>query len=240
MIKKLHNSGLLLLVIFTGLIVWVSSCSKKDNPASGKVELLSFGPSGARHGDTIVFIGHNLDRVTAVQLTGATVAASAFIQHTAERITFLIPIATQEGFVTLKTPEGDVVSKTKINFTVTIKITSMTKQARPGDNITIKGDYLNWIKQIVFAKDIAETSFVSKSINELVVKVPANAQSGTLLISFEGSKPLTIETDSVLLVTLPAITTMAPNPVLHATNLTITGTNLDLVKEILFWMNTPF
>jgi len=234
MIKKLHNSGLLLLVIFTGLIVWVSSCSKKDNPASGKVELLSFGPSGARHGDTIVFIGHNLDRVTAVQLTGATVAASAFIQHTAERITFLIPIATQEGFVTLKTPEGDVVSKTKINFTVTIKITSMTKQARPGDNITIKGDYLNWIKQIVFAKDIAETSFVSKSINELVVKVPANAQSGTLLISFEGSKPLTIETDSVLLVTLPAITTMAPNPVLHATNLTITGTNLDLVKEILF------
>jgi hypothetical protein len=226
-------------IIMLGLLVvsaiWIISCTKDNNTAdSATVVLLSFGPSGAKHGDTIIFIGQHLDKVTAVQLTGATVPAAAFTKHTAERITFVIPASTQEGLVTLKTPEGDIVSKTKINFLVAIRITSMTKQARPGENITIKGDFLNWIREVKFAKDIAETSFVSKTINELVVKVPANAQTGPLFISYVGSKPLTIETDSVLNVTLPAITAMAPTAVLNSANLTVTGTNLDLVKEIIF------
>ncbi len=234
MIKGINNKILLPLVFFASILALVSACKKTDEINNGKVELLSFGPSGAKHGDTIYFIGHNLQKVTAIQLTGVTVASAAFLQQTSERITFLIPTSTQEGYATLKTPDGDVVSKTKINFNVTIKITSMTKQAKPGDNISIKGEYLNWIKQIVFAKDIAETTFVSKTYTELVVKVPAAAQTGKLLIYYVGTKPLTIETDSVLVVTLPAVTAMAPNPVLHATNLTVTGTNLDLVKEILF------
>jgi IPT/TIG domain len=226
---------IILLVLLAASLGWIISCTKNNDKAdSGKVVLLSFGPSGAKHGDTIVFIGQHLDRVTAVQLTGATVPASAFTKHTAERIAFLIPASTQEGLATLKTPEGDIVSKTKINFLVSIKITSMTKQARPGENITIKGDFLNWIREVRFAKDIAETTFVSRTINELVIKVPANAQTGTLFISYVGSKPLTIETDSLLNVTLPAITALAPAAVLNSANLTITGTNLDLVKEILF------
>ncbi len=235
MTKKIYKNQWMLMLLLTASLAWIISCTKDNNAAdTGKVVLLSFGPSGAKHGDTIVFIGQHLDRVTAVQLTGANVPSTSFLTHTAERIIFLIPAATQEGLVMLKTPEGDIVSKTKINFTVSVKITSVTKQARPGDNITIKGDYLNWIKEVRFAKDIAETTFVSKSINELVVKVPANAQTGTLFISFGGSKPLTIETDSVLNVTLPAITAMAPSAVLNSANLTITGTNLDLVKELLF------
>lgn len=236
MISKTYNiNRLVFLLLLAALPGWLVSCTKDSNSTdAGKTVLLSFGPSGAKHGDTIVFIGQHLDRVTAVQLTGASVPSTAFLQQTAERISFLIPAATQEGLVILKTPEGDIVSKTKINFTVAIKITSVTRQAKPGENITIKGDYLNWIKEVKFAKDIAETSFVSRTINELVVKVPANAQTGTLFISFGGSKPLTIETDSVLHVTLPAITGMAPNAVLNSANLTITGTNLDLVKELLF------
>lgn len=235
MTKKIYTNRAMILLLLTASLGWIISCTKDNNAAdAGKVVLLSFGPSGAKHGDTIVFIGQHLDRVTAVQLTGANVPSTAFLTQTAERISFLIPAATQEGLVMLKTPEGDIVSKTKINFTVSIKITSMTKQARPGENITIKGDYLNWIREVRFAKDISETTFVSKTINELVVKVPANAQTGTLFISFTGSKPLTIETDSILNVTLPAITAMTPNAVLNSANLTITGTNLDLVKELLF------
>ncbi|MEO6316638.1 MAG: IPT/TIG domain-containing protein [Chitinophagaceae bacterium] len=232
--NKLFNIKLFLLVCLLSATGWVASCKKNNDTVSDKIVLLSFGPTGAKIGDTISFIGNNLNKVTAVELVGATVPSTAFTKSSPERIEFIIPAATQEGFATLKTPDGDIVSKTKINFNVATKITSITKQARPGENITIKGEFINWIKEVRFAKDIADTTFVSKTLTELVVKVPQNARTGTLLISFGGTKPLTIETDSVLIVTLPAITGFSPSPVDRGTNLTITGTNLDLAMGVLF------
>ena len=234
MTKLIFNKRLLSLICFVMAIGFITSCKKYTNENSGKVELLSFGPTGAKHGEQIIFIGNNLNKVTAIELVGASVPASAFVEQTQERISFLIPLSTEEGFATLKTPEGDVVSKTKINFNVTVKITSVTPQARPGDNITIKGEFMNWVKEVRFSKDIAETTFVSKSLTQLVVKVPINAQTGTLFISTGGTEPLTFETDSALVVTLPSITAFSPNPIVRDSNLTITGTNLDLTMGVLF------
>ncbi len=234
MIKIILNKQFLSIVCLFMVIVLIGSCKKNSTRNSGKVELLSFGPTGAKHGENIIFIGNNLDKVTEVDLAGANVPATAFKEHTSERIVFVIPAAAMQGYATLKTPAGDVVSKTIVNFEVPVIITSMTAKARPGETITIKGDFLNWVKEITFAKDIAETTFVSQSLNELVVKVPLNARSGTLFLSTGGTKPITFETDSVLVVTLPSITMMAPNPVKHQINLTITGTDLDLTTAILF------
>ncbi len=212
----------------------ITSCKKDKITNDGKVVLLSFGPTGAKHGEPIVFIGNNLDKVTGIELVGASIAKAAFTEQTSERIAFVIPNSTQEGFATLKTPDGDVISKTKINFLVPVVVTSITASARPGDNISIKGQYMNWIKEVRFAKDVVETVFVSKSLTELVIKVPQNAQTGTLFISTGGTKPLIIETDSMLKVTLPVITGFSPSPIARGANLTITGTNLDLVRGILF------
>ena len=234
MIKIKYNTKLLSLICLVMAIGFVASCKKDTNADSGKTVLLSFGPTGAKHGDTLRFVGNNLDKVTEIDLVGAKVPASAFISKTAGLILIIVPTTTEQGFVTLKTPDGDIISKTKINFEVPVTITSMTAKARPGENITIKGKFLNWVKEVKFAKDIAETTFVSQSLNELVIKVPVNARSGTLFLSSGGTKPLTIETDSVLLVTLPSITTLAPNPVLHQTNLTITGNDLDLATAVIF------
>ena len=204
-----------------------NSCKKDSSATSDKVELLSFGPSGALHGDSIFFIGNNLNKVTSIELVGATIPESAFLIKTSERIVFKIPQSTQEGYATLKTPDGDVISKTKISFTVPVKILTIPKQAKPGDNITITGEYLNWVKEIIFSKDVSETTFVSRTLTQLVIKVPQAARTGTLVVKTGGTKPLTIETDSTLKVTLPSITSFAPNPAVRGNNLTITGTNLD-------------
>jgi len=236
MIKIIFKKQLLLLVCCIIIVGCVTSCKKDTTGKSGKVELLSFGPSGAQHGENITFIGNNLDKVTAIKLVGDSIVASAFVEQTAEHIVITIPAKAEEGVVILRTPDGNLTSKTLLNFTVPVTITSITPQARPGENITINGDFVNWITGVIFSKDIVVKTFVSKSLTQLVVTIPVDAQSGVLSYTTGGSKPLAIDNDinSNLVVTLPAVTTIAPNPILHETNLTITGTNLDLTKAVTF------
>lgn len=232
--KLKYNANLLSVLLMALAISWITSCKKDTDASAGIVQLVSFGPSGAQHGDTLKFIGNNLNRVTEIDFVGAPVAQSAFISQTADLIQLVVPQAAEEGYVTLKIPEGDIVSKTRINFDVVVTVTSITAKARPGENITIKGEYMNWVKEVKFAKNIAETSFVSKSLTELVVKVPTDAQSGKLILSTGGTEPLTIETDSSLDVTLPTVTGFSPNPIAREAELTITGTDLDLVMGVSF------
>ncbi|MEO7309476.1 MAG: hypothetical protein ABIX01_03695 [Chitinophagaceae bacterium] len=235
MTKKIITRQLLQLICLAMVVtIGISACKKDKVTNDGKVVLLSFGATGIKLGDPIIFIGNNLDKVTGIELVGASIPASAFTTHTTEQIIFVVPQSTQEGFATLKTPDGDVISKTKVNFLVPVVVTSITASARPGDNISIKGQYMNWIKEVRFAKDVVETVFVSKSLTELIVKVPQSAQTGKLIVSTGGVKPLVIETDSLLKVTLPMITSFAPTPLVRGDNLTLTGTNLDLVKGVQF------
>ncbi|RYY57942.1 MAG: hypothetical protein EOO09_00685 [Chitinophagaceae bacterium] len=219
-------------------ILSLQSCTKDNDSSSDQVILLSFGPTGAMHGDTLRFIGKNLNQVTSIQFTGATVDKTAFTQQTAELIKVVVPESTERGFVTLKTAQGDIVTKTILNLEVLVTISGMPAQARPGDNITITGEYLNWVTNIRFAKDkwVDSVDFVSAGLNELVVKVPMDAESGPLVFYYGGSGkgPLEIETPASLELALPAITSFGPNPAVREQNLTITGTDLDLVKGILF------
>src|SRR5689334_6846322 len=163
--------GLALLLVLAG---WVVSSCQEDEP-SGEVVLLSMGPSGVHHGDEITFYGANLDKVTEVVFEpGVSVPQSAFASITKSRINIAVPAAAEAGKVTLKTPDGDIESKTILNFKVPVVITSMSEEVKPGKNLTIKGDKLNWIEEITFASDLTITKehFVSQSLSDLVVTVP--------------------------------------------------------------------
>jgi hypothetical protein len=220
------------------LVIGVTSCDKKDNlPNNGKAALYSFGPTGTKIGETLRFIGVNLDQVSSIRFTGknAVVDKASFKLQDGYNIQVVVPQAAEKGTVTLRLSSGDsIVTKTPLNLSVLATITSITAQARPGDNITINGTYLNWIDKITFFRDKKPASFVSQSQTQIVVKVPDDAQTGTLVLHYGGTDSANIETKDTLKVTLPVATSFAPNPVKHGSNVTITGTDLDLVKKVYF------
>lgn len=193
-----HKHLLWLLLLITGF----TSCSKDDDAAqSDKVTLLSFGPSGSKPGDKISFIGTRLDKVTAIALKGATVEAAAFTERTAGRIVITIPQETEKGVVTLKTPEGDVVSKTILNLDVPVTITTVPATAAKGATITIKGTFVNWVTRVTFGNDDAVvTEFVSKSLTDLVLKVPGTATTGPLVFHADGAAPVDITSENPLVI----------------------------------------
>jgi hypothetical protein len=234
---KLSSFKLLALVSIILSIGIVTSCDKDDDEVtSDKLQLLSFGPTGAKHGDTILFIGNKLDKVTAIQFTGtnATVNQADFKKQTSRLIALLVPQTAEKGYVTLKTPEGDLVSKTQFNLDVLTTVTSFTPQARPGENVTITGTYLNWVDRITFSRDKTVTTFVSKTQTQLVVKIPDDAETGPLILHYTGTDSNFVQTADTLKVKLPLTTSMSPNPVKPLTNVTITGTDLDLAKKVIF------
>ncbi len=235
--KIIFNTRLLLLISLVMSIGLETSCKPDDSLSSGsKVELISFGPAGSQIGDTISFIGKNLDKILKITFVGDSVLKTSFITQTAQLIKIKVPDYTRRGFVTLYADKDTIVSKTMFDLLVPVIISSVTDSVRPGDNITITGQYVNWISEVWFSKDliVRDSNFVSKSLTQIVVRVPETAQTGPLVFNTLGTKPLSITPDKDLKVILPAITGFNPIPVDRGGNLTITGTNLDLTMGILF------
>jgi hypothetical protein len=234
--KTIFNIQLLLLVCIVISIGLGTSCKSDEPSSTSKIELLSFGPAGSQLGDTISFIGHNLDKVVKVKFVGDSVIQSAFLSQTSNLIKLVVPNYTTKGLVTLYATHDTIVSKTQFDLLVPVVITSIPASVRPGDNMTIIAQHANWISEVWFAKGLVvrDSNFVSKSLTQIVVKVPKNAQSGPLTFNTRGVKPLSISPDKDLNVVLPAITSFGPIPVDRGGNLTIIGSNLDLTKGIIF------
>jgi len=226
------------LTLFSALVgfVFLMSCEDEDADTS-KIELKSFGPSGVQHGEMIQFFGVNLDQVTAIVFAnGVEVSAGEFQSKSSNKIEIIVPDAAEAGKVTLKTPQGDIVSKSMISFDVPVIINSITAEAKPGTNITINGEFLNWIETVTFTSDllVEQEDFVSQSQTELVVTVPMEAQTGLLLFTSGGTEPMSFNSDEELIVTLPVISSISPESITHEADLTIAGTDLDLITEVVF------
>ncbi|HZL12151.1 MAG TPA: glycan-binding surface protein [Prolixibacteraceae bacterium] len=230
-----------ILIVWTLLFALVSgsmltSCNDDDEGSSDTVILNSFGPSPALRGGELRFIGQNMSQVTSVVLP-ENIEVTSFTMATNEEVRILIPQEAQPGFVTLKTPKGDLTTKTKIDYSEPITITSYTPaKAKAGDVLTIDGDYLNLIKEVIFAENVSVTAenFISQTRKIIEVLIPANAQTGKVAVSTGAEIPIVVYTENAIEVVLPVISSIAPNPVKPGSQITITGTDFDLVKAIIF------
>lgn len=233
-IKNINRGLLILAVTLATTALLFTSCDDDDDDGISGVLLESYGPMPIARGAELRFIGINMDQVTSVVLP-SNIEITDFNQKSSELITLTVPQNAEPGIVTLKTPDGDIITKTPISYSEPISIASFSPTSiKPGQEITITGDYLNLVKEVLFTDRVAlgDTSFTAQSRKELKLIVPAEAQTGKIAVSNGAEDPIIVYSTSELAVALPAVTAVAPNPVKAGTTLTITGTNLDLVKSV--------
>ncbi|MEQ8554960.1 MAG: IPT/TIG domain-containing protein [Cyclobacteriaceae bacterium] len=229
-------SFLLMLLVVGGIM---TACNDDEDNASDEIVLLSYGPSPILRGDEMKFIGRNLDQVTSIVFPDE-VEVTDFVSKESGKIVLVVPEAAVPGDIIIKTPQGDIVPKTPFDVLEPIEIESISPlELRPGATLTITGTYLNLIKQVEFSlgKVVAQDDFVSQSQTELKVVVPADAQTGPVVLSnlAEIEEELReLETEEEIAIILPSITSMSPLPVKPGNNLTITGTDLDLTAQVSF------
>lgn len=236
MSKYLFQIPVALLIIFAAIGLTVTSCEKDDNAEPDVVTLESFGPSPILRGGELKIIGRKLDRVTVVVLPDG-VNVNSFTSHTPELITLIVPEETVDGHIVLKTQDGDITSLSMLTISEPITLESFSPVTiRPGEMLTLTGDYLNLISTVTFHEKVGvgDTLFVTHERKKIEVLVPDNAQSGPILISNNAETPIVIASETELSVTVPRATKLSPNPIKAGSLLTIEGTDLDLARQLGF------
>lgn len=217
-----------------------TSCLKGDdvdtNQYTGGISLNVFGPSPVPRGGELRFLGSGMNQVTAVVIPGcAEITDIKVISDTEIRVT--VPQEAEPGLVTLKTPNGDITTKTKLTYIETISLESFTPSSvRPGDELTITGEYLNLIHEVIFADEVAvsEDNFIVHDRNTIKLTVPEEAQTGKIILSDGEDLPNLIYSEEELQVALPSV-----SEVINLENakpeevIAISGENLDLVAKVL-------
>lgn len=234
---------------FSGTLVYTALClicasalilsCEKDDEDDGKIVLNSFGPMPVARGAELRFIGQNLNKVTAIIIPD-NIEITVFGTKTSELLTITVPQDAVEGYVVLETPQGDITTKTQIGFSEPISIADFSPAEIKIDSLlTISGDYLNLVKEVIFTDRIAvgDTAFLSQSREEITLKVPAEAQTGKIAVSNGADDPIIVYSEEVLNIVLPGFTAISPNPVKAGTDVILTGSDLDLVKTVVFGGN---
>lgn len=216
-----------------------TACDNGDdedtNQYKGGISLNVFGPSPVSRGGVLRFLGSGMDKVTAVVIPGCDdITDIEVVSDTEIRVT--VPQTAQPGLVVLKTPKGDITTKTELTFTEPIALEAFAPaEVKPGSELTITGEYLNLIKEVIFADEVTVPAdeFVSQSRQEIKVIVPDSAQTGKFILSDRAEIPNWIYSEGELEVTLPSVEApldlvdKKPGDVIR-----VSGKNFDLVKKV--------
>mgnify|MGYP003043906645 FL=1 len=238
--KKIYRLSALwmMCLMLLGSVSFTACLSEDDvdtNQYKGGVNLNAFGPSPVARGGVLRFWGSGLDKVTGVEIPGCDVISDIEVVTTNE-IRVTVPQTAMPGFVTLKMTNGTIVTKTKLTYTEPISMDRLTPATvKPGSVLTIDGEYLNLIKEVIFADNVivVQEDFVSQDRKQIKLTVPEEAQNGKIIISDGAEIPNWIYSENELEVVLPSVE--APLDLTGkkpGDEIVVKGKDLDLVKIV--------
>lgn len=234
---------LLALVVTCLMLLNFSACDGDElstNQYIGGVSLNVFGPSPVARGGELRFLGSGMDKIQSVTIPGCGEITEIEVVD-ANEIRVTVPQTAEVGYVTLKTPTGEITTKTKLTYTEPIGVEAITPNpVKPGEVLVFKGEYLNLIKEIIFFEElpVSEADFIVHSREEIQVRVPMGARTGEITMADATSENkdamrnlIYVKGMEIILPSVEApldLTAKKPGDMI-----TIEGQDFDLVQKVL-------
>ena len=184
--KKIKNILALLVVALMGLSL--TACSEDDldtNQYQKGVHLNVYGPQPVMRGGQLRFLGSNLDQIAQVLIPGCEPITNIEVVKAGfpSEIRITLPKDGPEpGLVTLITKTDErITTKTALTYQEGIEFEAFSPESvMPGEELTIKGEYLNLVHMIEFADGVRvpESEFTEHTRYEIKVIVPEAARKG--------------------------------------------------------------
>ena len=245
-------SILLALCSLMGLVSCTREELSTDQFSDGAVVFGSFAPNPVVRGAELRIVGSNLDKIVEVQIPGAEPITEIEVVSSGRisEIRVVTPAdgaedASVTGPVYLKDNAGNTYkSKVDLEFTEGIVLESFSPAtAMPGDEITVKGDYLYNVQQVVLNNGVYVTGdqITAKSRRELKFIVPSAAVTGPVTIGDvdennnpDGLIPNNIPSEEVLTIGDPTVKAADRGMLKAGAEITVQGTYLDMIQKAAF------
>ena len=240
-------SALLACLAMIGLVSCTQEELSTDQYDDGIVALAAFGPNPVVRGDTLTILGSNLEKIKEVQLPGVDPITefAEVVPGAKGHIKVLVPVS---GIVSIVDENGTVFSSTtELSYTEGIKITSFSpSEALPGDIVTIKGEYLYNVREVVFVsgnakgKTYVTGEAITASRYELKVAVPADAISGLIMladvdeIADSEALPNTTYSAKEIVIKDPTVASFPKKTFKAGDAVEVSGTYLNMIKTLKF------
>ncbi len=236
--RKLSAALMACMMVMTSISF--TACNDDDdefntNQYTGGVKLNVFGPCPVARGGELRFLGSGMNQINSVTLPGAGDITDITVVSD-EEIRITVPQNATVGKVVLHHSKGDITTLTDITYSEPIMLESVSPLSiKPGSELTLKGDYLNLIHEVIFADEVIvpETEFAAHDRYEIRLTVPQEAQTGKVIISDAAELPNWIYSDDEVNVTLPAVAKVTDlSGAKPGDEVALAGTDLDLVKTV--------
>lgn len=221
-----------------------TACDNDDfdtNQYVGGVHLNTYGPCPVARGGQLRFLGSGMSQITKITLPGSGDITDIEVINDGE-IRITVPQDAMPGKVVLHYAGGTIETKTLLSFSEPISIDDIAPlRVKPGQTLTITGDYLNLIKEVCFSfpegadsVNVFADDFITHERKTIAMAVPEEAISGPVMISDAREMPNTIVSELAIEVVIPTV----DNPVdlkdcRGGDKVTVTGRDLDLVRKVL-------
>ena len=225
----------------------LTACDNDDlstDQYGSDVRVQAFGPCPVLRGGTLFFYGSNLDQIKEIDIPGADPITSIEVLERGGHSKISIQVPAEKcdtGIEVLTTQKGgELRTVTPITYREDIKLKSFyvgsegCLSGKPGDELTIKGDYLNLMHGVIFAENdtVKEDNFLSHDRYTIVVRIPEAARTGVIKLTDLAEEPAVLESEEALDVKGATVESLTPAKPKAGQSVTVKGAMLQLVDGI--------